>query len=99
MLDKLIAMIRSAGAAIMQHGVRVPAAVVSNIVENHKGVRRLLVVWAAALISWVSWMVFKNPKTITTDEAVAYATNVGILATVLGLYQLGRGREERGGSQ
>lgn len=94
MFGKLIAFIRQMGTAVMDNGVRAPAAFVGKVVELHKGVRRFLVVWAVGLITWVTIHVFKQPNVITTEETVAYATNVGILATILGLYQVSRGRDD-----
>jgi hypothetical protein len=82
------------GAAIVENGVRLPAAFIGRIVEEHKGIRRFLVIWAVCLITWVTWHVFKRPSEITMNEAAAYATTAAILGTVLGLYQVNRGKED-----
>ncbi len=62
--------------------------------NRHKFVRRVMVVWAMATITWTTWMLFRDASLITPASAAAYATNVGLLATVLGCYQWGRNNED-----
>jgi drug/metabolite transporter (DMT)-like permease len=61
--------------------------------EEYKIVRRTLVFWAIALVTWITFMVFTDITLITTAVAAAYATTVGVLGTVIGFYQWSRARD------
>lgn len=68
------------------------------LLENHKLVRRLLVLWACLLITVVTFVVFRDLAQVTAPVAAAYSTVVGILSCVLGFYQWTRHREPPPGS-
>lgn len=63
--------------------------------ERHKLMRRLLVAWACALITWVIFQVFKDPAIITPAINAAMTIVVGILSTVIGFYQYLRDKEDK----
>lgn len=75
--------------------IKTPAAFAGKLVNEHKGVRRGLVLWAVWLITHVTLRVFQQPALITTPEVAAYTVAVGILATVLGFYMQGRNKEDK----
>lgn len=65
-------------------------------IEKHKLIRRLVLVWAVALITWVVVRVFgMAPPVITGGTATALGTVIGILGTVIALYKWMRDREDR----
>ncbi len=65
-----------------------------DLVEKHKLVRRLALLWAVWLITWVVLRVFGGPlKEITGPAATALGIVVGLLATVIGFYQHTRSKE------
>lgn len=66
-----------------------------SLFEDHKLVRRLLIVWAAVLITWVTVRVFTDLSAITTAAVSAFGLVVGILATVIGHYQWARQRDDQ----
>ena len=73
---------------------REATAAVGVLIEHHKLVRRLLVAWAAGLITWVTVRVFGGPLAdITGNVVAAYTVTCGLLTIVLGLYQVQRSKE------
>ena len=54
--------------------------------EEHKFVRRLLALWAVAMITFVLAVVFKDLTLITASVAAAVSTVVGILSVVINFY-------------
>lgn len=66
----------------------------SSLVEDHKAVRRLIIIWATSLITWVTWQLFHDPTTITAPGAAAYASVTALLTAAIGLYQWTRAKEE-----
>ena len=72
--------------------MRLPELLVC-LLENHKLVRRLLVLWACVLISIVTWWVFRDLTQVTPAVAAIYGTAAGLLSVVLGLYQVTRSRD------
>lgn len=62
---------------------------------NNKFFRRLALVWAMIIITWVVWVVFTGPPQIAGGTAAALGTVVGILATVIGFYQWSRDRDDQ----
>ena len=66
---------------------------IDRLFNRHKLVRRVLVFWAMATILWTSYMMFRDITLINNAAAMAYATNVGLLATVIGFYQWSRSRD------
>ena len=66
-----------------------------DLIEKHKLVRRLALIWAVGLITWVVLRVFGGPlKEITGPAATALGIVVGLLATVIGFYQHTRSKED-----
>lgn len=63
------------------------------LVEEHKAVRRTLVLWACALITWTTVQLFSDIEAITAAASTAFGLVTGLLATVIGFYQWTRGRE------
>lgn len=68
--------------------------VIECLFERHKFVRRLMVFWAAWLITWVTLRLFADPAAITAAAATAYATVTGLLTIAIGHYQWSRSREK-----
>lgn len=68
---------------------------IERLFEEHKFVRRILVLWAIALITFV--VISMSGKIDTVDAAAASfgATVVGILATVIGFYIKSRELDEK----
>ena len=64
--------------------------------DRHRLARRLTLLWACSLITWVCVRVFSNLPLITGAVATALATVVGILGTVIGFYKWQRFKEDRG---
>lgn len=63
-------------------------------INQHRLVRRALLVWACAVITWVIIRVFTSPPDISGGTAAALATVVGILTAVIGFYQWSRAKED-----
>lgn len=63
--------------------------------NKHKFVRRLLVFWAAALITWVIARVFTDLTLITTPVVSAMSIVVGLLTTAIGFYNYQRRLDDR----
>lgn len=68
---------------------------VDRLFNRHKFVRRLLVLWAASLITWVIFRVFTDLTLITTPVVSAMSIVVGLLATAIGFYNYQRRMDER----
>ena len=64
--------------------------------NKHKLVRRLLVVWAICLITWVTVRVFSDLTLITSAVNAALGMITAILTTVIAHYQWSRGRDNAG---
>ena len=67
-----------------------------NLIEKHKLIRRLTLLWSLILITAVVIKVFWFPIDIPNGTAMALGTVVGILGTVIGLYKWMRGKEDAG---
>jgi membrane associated rhomboid family serine protease len=67
---------------------------VDRLFNEHQLVRRLLVVWAIFLITWVVVQVFSDLGAINAAVASALATVSGILSMVIVHYQWSRGRDK-----
>lgn len=68
---------------------------IETLFNRHKLVRRLLLLWAVCLISFVVVAFVAKMGSIQTADATVIVAVIGILATVLGLYQWSREREDR----
>lgn len=68
---------------------------VDRLFNRHKFVRRLLVLWAASLITWVIFRVFTDLTLITTPVVSAMSIVVGLLATAIGFYNYQRRLDEK----
>lgn len=56
--------------------------------------RRLLLVWACGLITWVVWVSFTKPPDIPGSTAAAITGVLGLLTVVIGFYQWSRASED-----
>lgn len=61
--------------------------------NKHKGARRLLLLWAMCLISWVVVHVVSKVTEINGHVAAIVIAVIGILATVIGFYQWSRSND------
>jgi hypothetical protein len=68
---------------------------IGRLFEKHKIVRRLLVIWSVALITWVIVRVFTDLSLITAAVAAALATVTALLTAVLTYYQWSRQNEDK----
>lgn len=62
------------------------AELIEALFEKHKLVRRVLVIWAVCLITYVVLRATEAITTIDTATAAMVSTIVGILATVTAFY-------------
>lgn len=67
---------------------------VDRLFNKHKFVRRLLVFWAAALITWVIVTVFTQLELINGHVVTALSIVVGLLATAIGFYKFQRAQDQ-----
>jgi hypothetical protein len=63
--------------------------------EQHRFVRRTLVVWCMCIITFVTLRLFADVTLISAAASAAYATLVGILGVVLGFYQWMRDKDDQ----
>jgi ABC-type sugar transport system permease subunit len=70
---------------------------IERLFEEHKLIRRLLVLWAVALITWVITTVFSDLPLLTGAVAAALATVIGLLTVVVAFYQWSRQNEDKQG--
>ena len=68
---------------------------IENLFEKHKFVRRMLVLWAVLLITWVTYRVVTLIVVIDGAATTLVSIIVGILATVTGFYIKVRELDER----
>lgn len=68
---------------------------IERLFEEHKLIRRLLVLWAVTLITWTVTRVFSDLAALTAPVATALATVTAILTAVLGFYQWARQNEDK----
>lgn len=68
--------------------------IMSDLIEKHKAVRRLTLVWAIVIITWVTARVFEDLSKINGDVVGAYAIVTGLLATVIGFYKWTRHKDD-----
>ena len=68
---------------------------INALFNRHKLVRRLLLVWAVWLITTVVLAFIEKMGSIQTADATVIVAVIGILTTVLALYQATRHREDR----
>jgi len=61
-------------------------AVIKDLVERHKLVRRILLIWAVAIITYASIRIYEQLELITNQVVTLYGLTVGILSTVIGVY-------------
>ena len=67
-----------------------------DLIERHKAIRRLALLWSICLITWVVIRVFSAPLSeITGPATTALGIVVGLLATVVGFYQHSRNRNDQ----
>lgn len=81
----------------MRRALRAVAAGCDALANRHKGFRRLVLIWAIALITWTVHEVFTRAPAIGAGTATALGAVIGILATVIGFYQWSRERADREG--
>lgn len=70
-------------------------AFVGTLIEENKLIRRLVLLWAVGINTWVVYVVFTAPPVIEGGTAAALASVVTIFTGVIGFYQWSRSREER----
>jgi len=68
---------------------------INEFVEKKKGVRRLALGWAVALITFASLVLYTSLDQITPAVASVYGITVGILGTVVGIYFRDRHDDDR----
>jgi len=70
---------------------------IDRMFNQHKLVRRVLVLWAPSLITVVTLVlfVFGDWTKITGPVAIAYGSVTALLATVIGLYMWSRNKEDK----
>lgn len=59
---------------------------INEFLEKKKGVRRLALGWAVALITFATGVLYLSLDQITPAVASVYGITVGILGTVVGIY-------------
>ena len=59
---------------------------IESLFEEHKLVRRLVVLWALGLITFVICVTFSDLTLLTASVAAAVGTVVGILSVVINFY-------------
>lgn len=59
---------------------------IDEFLEKKKGVRRLALGWAVALITFATGVLYLSLDQITPAVASVYGITVGILGTVVGIY-------------
>lgn len=64
------------------------------LANEHKLFRRLILLWAMALITVIVVWTWLSPPDIPTSTAAALGTVTGILTAVIGLYQYLRGKDD-----
>lgn len=64
------------------------------LVNRHKGIRRLLLLWAVALITWSVRYAFIYHPDIPPNTVLALGSVIGLLTVVIGFYQWSRSRDE-----
>ena len=73
--------------------VRAPAQFTGKVIHEHKAIRRGILLWTCYLVTYATHRVFASPHMITTPEAAAYATVVGLLGVAIGFYETSRRKE------
>lgn len=61
--------------------------------EQHKLVRRLLLLWSVGIITYASIRTYEQLDMITTQVVSLYGLTLGILSTVIGVYFRDRHKE------
>jgi len=67
---------------------------IDRLFNKHKFMRRLLMFWAIALITWTVGREFRDLSEITAASVSALGVVTAILGTVIGLYQWSRDRDK-----
>jgi hypothetical protein len=65
-----------------------------NLTENYKFFRRFALLWAMALITFISFVVFIFKPEISDGTATAYRDSIIILTAVITLYQFLRKKDD-----
>lgn len=96
MIRALDAMLRGLGQIVIDI-VGGALALLSSAIEEHKLVRRLTLAWACWLISVVVLRVtdIQALPLVTGPVATVVGATIGILATVIGLYQWLRQQDDK----
>lgn len=64
------------------------------LVNRHKGIRRLLLLWAMALITWAVRYAFVYRPDIPAGAVAALGSVIGLLTVVVGFYQWSRAHDD-----
>lgn len=67
----------------------------TDLAEKHKLFRRIALIWAIVLITWVVIKVFTSPPDIPSGTVTALSIIVGLLATVIGFYNHTRHNDDQ----
>ena len=71
---------------------------IDNLVEQHKAVRRLLVLWAAIMITYVTHeivLVMRYMKEVTGPVTTFYLGVTALLTAVIAFYQWSRDKDSK----
>ena len=66
-------------------------AMIDNLFNKHKLVRRTIVFWALLVITWAIWHTL--PRLDAGNLLTGFGLVIGILATVIGFYQWIRNKD------
>lgn len=69
-------------------------SLINELVNKQKLIRRVIVIWAAALITWICYVVFKDIKAITAVVVSALATMTALLGVPIGYYFHDRSKDK-----
>lgn len=66
-------------------------SMIDDLFNKHKFVRRIIVFWALAVITWAIWHTF--PRLESSNLLSAFLAVVGLLSVAIGFYQWLRNRD------
>lgn len=90
---KIFAMLSKGFAAVVAAIFANPTKIGLSLLEDHKGIRRGLVIWSAYLITWVVERVFSDISKINGDVVAALTAVIGMLSTSIAFYHWSRQKD------